>query len=147
MTDQDLVTQARHARDRAYAPYSRFHVGAALLAADGRVFPGCNVENAAYGLCNCAERTAFFTAMAAGVPPRAFSRLAVIGDTPGPIAPCGACRQVMLELGGPELGVVLANLAGAMQVTTAAALLPGAFDAGALGVNEAAGQDAGPGSA
>lgn len=133
MTDQDLIVQARLARDRAYAPYSRFHVGAALLAADGRVFPGCNVENAAYGLCNCAERTAFFTAVAAGVPPRAFSRLVVIGDTPGPIAPCGACRQVMLELGGPELGVVLANLAGAVQVTTAGTLLPGAFDAGALG--------------
>lgn len=142
MTDQDLVTQARHARDRAYAPYSRFHVGAALLAADGRVFLGCNVENAAYGLCNCAERTAFFTAVAAGVPPRAFSRLAVIGDTPGPIAPCGACRQVMLELGGPALGVVLANLAGAVQVTTAGALLPGAFDAGALG--EGAGEGTGP---
>jgi len=147
MTDQDLVTQARQARDRAYAPYSRFHVGAALLAADGRVFLGCNVENAAYGLCNCAERTAFFSAVAAGVPPRAFSRLAVIGDTPGPIAPCGACRQVMLELGGPELGVLLANLAGAVQVTTAGALLPGAFDAGALGVNEGAGQGAGPGGA
>ena len=139
MTDQDLIAQARQARDRAYAPYSRFHVGAALLAADGRVFPGCNVENAAYGLCNCAERTAFFTAVAAGVPPRAFSRLAVIGDTPGPIAPCGACRQVMLELGGPALGVVLANLAGAVQVTTAGALLPGAFDAVALGAGERAG--------
>lgn len=135
-TGQDLIAQARQARDHAYAPYSRFRVGAALQAADGRVFLGCNVENAAYGLCNCAERTAFFVAMAAGVPPRAFSRLAVIGDTPGPIAPCGACRQVMLELGGPGLEVLLANLAGAVQATTAAALLPGAFDAGAMGVGE-----------
>jgi cytidine deaminase len=133
MTDEDLIAQARQARERAYAPYSRFRVGAALLAQDGRVFAGCNVENAAYGLCNCAERTAFFAAVAAGVAPRTFARLAVIGDTPDPIAPCGACRQVMLELGGPALPVVLANLQGRQQLTSAGALLPGAFDAGDLG--------------
>jgi cytidine deaminase len=132
VSDDDLVARAREARERAYAPYSRFRVGAALLADDGRVFGGCNVENAAYGLCNCAERTAFFAAVAAGVPPRRFSRLAVIGDTPGPIAPCGACRQVMLELGGPALVVLLANLQGQRQLTTAGALLPGAFDGQAL---------------
>jgi cytidine deaminase len=140
VTDEQLILAAREARAQAYAPYSRFRVGAALLAGDGRVFAGCNVENASYGLCNCAERTAFFAAVAAGVPPRSFSRLAVIGDTPQPIAPCGACRQVMLELGGPGLVVLLANLHGQWQRTTAAELLPGAFDAGALG------HGAGPGA-
>jgi cytidine deaminase len=127
MTDDDLIAEARQARDAAYAPYSEFFVGAALLTADGRVFHGCNVENASYGLCNCAERTAFFTAIAAGVPVDGFARLAVIGDTPGPISPCGACRQVMFELGGPRLPVLLANLAGARRETTAGELLPDGF--------------------
>jgi cytidine deaminase len=127
MTDDNLIAEARAARDGAYAPYSKFHVGAALLAADGRVFRGCNVENASYGLCNCAERTAFFTAIAAGVPVDGFARLAVIGDTPGPISPCGACRQVMFELGGPQLPVLLVNLAGARRATTAGELLPDGF--------------------
>jgi cytidine deaminase len=123
----ELVAAARAARDRAYAPYSAFRVGAALRTRAGRVFSGCNVENAAYGLCHCAERTAFFTAIAAGEVPRSFTHLAVIADTPGPVAPCGACRQVLIELGGPDLVVVLANLAGHVERTTAAALLPGAF--------------------
>jgi cytidine deaminase len=127
MTDDDLIAEARQARDAAYAPYSEFFVGAALLAADGRVFHGCNVENASYGLCNCAERTAFFTAIAAGVPVDGFARLAVIGDTPSPISPCGACRQVMFELGGPRLPVLLTNLAGARRETTAGELLPDGF--------------------
>jgi len=124
----ELVAAARAARELAYAPYSRFRVGAALLGRDGRVHVGCNVENASYGLCNCAERGAFFNAIAAGAAPRDFVRIAVIGATPGPIAPCGACRQVMHELGGPALEVVLANLDGAVRVTRADALLPEAFD-------------------
>src|SRR5262245_65270563 len=110
--DTALITQALQARERAYAPYSRFRVGAALQTTDGSVYQGCNVENAAYGLCNCAERTACFAALAAGVLVRTFSRIAVIGDTPEPISPCGACRQVLLELGGPDLVVILANLKG-----------------------------------
>jgi cytidine deaminase len=112
---------------RAYAPYSKFKVGAAVRARNGRIFAGCNVENAAYGLCNCAERTALFAAVAAGCKPRTFSHLLVIGDTPTPVAPCGACRQVMLELGGPELVVLQANLKGEWCESTADALLPGAF--------------------
>ena len=130
MTDAQaaaLVDAARAAREQAHAPYSKFRVGAALRTRDGRVFGGCNVENASYGLCNCAERTAFFTAVAAGCRPGDFAALAVIGDTPGPIAPCGACRQVMHELGGPGLVVLLANLNGVVTSTTAAALLPAAF--------------------
>jgi cytidine deaminase len=122
-----LIDEARAARDVAYTPYSRFKVGAALETKDGRVFRGCNVENASYGLCNCAERTAFFSAIAHGYTPGDFAALAVIGDTDGPIAPCGACRQVILELGGNELPVVLANLKGDVMETTAAAQLPNAF--------------------
>ena len=122
-----LVEEARAARDMAYVPYSSFKVGAALECKDGRVFHGCNVENASYGLTNCAERTAFFAAIAAGYKPGDFTALAVIGDTDGPIAPCGACRQVTLELGGNALPVTLANLKGDVFETTAAEQLPNAF--------------------
>nr|WP_314545631.1 cytidine deaminase [uncultured Massilia sp.] len=133
MQYQKLIDEARAARLLAYAPYSNFKVGAALQCKDGRVFRGCNVENAAYGLCNCAERTAFFSAIAAGYQPGDFAALAVIGETEGPIAPCGACRQVVLELGGNELPVVLTNLKGDVMETTAAAQLPNAFGGRDLG--------------
>jgi cytidine deaminase len=127
MTMDQLLERAKIARERAYAPYSRFKVGAALLTRDGNVFDGCNVENASYGLCNCAERTAFFSAIAAGYTRDQFSAIAVIGDTDGPIAPCGACRQVMIELGGPDLTIRLGNLNGAIRDTTAREQLPDAF--------------------
>jgi cytidine deaminase len=106
MKYEKLIDEARAARELAYTPYSKFKVGAALECKDGRIFRGCNVENASYGLCNCAERTAFFSAIAHGYKPGDFTALAVIGETDGPIAPCGACRQVILELGGNELPVV-----------------------------------------
>ncbi|MFC4528013.1 cytidine deaminase [Dyella halodurans] len=122
-----LLTLAREAREQAYAPYSRFLVGAAVMTKDGRRFSGCNVENASYGLCNCAERTALFSAVAAGCRPGDFEALAVIGDTPGPISPCGACRQVMAELCDEDMPVWLGNLHGAVQETTVEALLPGSF--------------------
>ena len=128
-----LIDEARAARELAYAPYSKFKVGAALECKDGRVFRGCNVENASYGLCNCAERTALFSAIASGYQPGDFAALAVIGQTDGPIAPCGACRQVILELGGNELPVVLTNLSGDVFETTAAAQLPNAFGGRDLG--------------
>lgn len=127
MTMDELLERAKYARERAYAPYSRFKVGAALLTKDGSVFDGCNVENASYGLCNCAERTAFFSAVAAGYTRDQFAALAVIGDTDGPIAPCGACRQVIIELGGPELTIRLGNLNGVIRDTTAREQLPDAF--------------------
>jgi cytidine deaminase len=127
MKYQALIQEAITARQKAYAPYSKFQVGAALQTKDGRVFHGCNVENASYGLCNCAERTALFSAIAAGCRPNDFATLAVVGDTDGPIAPCGACRQVIIELGGPELAVVLTNLKGEIKETTAGAQLPDAF--------------------
>jgi cytidine deaminase len=127
MNHEQLIAEAKLARERAYAPYSKFQVGAALLCRDGKVFHGCNVENASYGLCNCAERTALFSAIAAGYRPQDFVALAVTGDTEGPIAPCGACRQVIIELGGPELEVILTNLQGAVMHTTAGEQLPNAF--------------------
>jgi cytidine deaminase len=126
-TFDDLLALARSAREQAYAPYSHFQVGAALLTRDGRQFRGCNVENAAYGLCNCAERTALFSAIAAGCQPGDFAALAVIADTSSPVSPCGACRQVMSELCNDTMPVLLTNLHGDVQETTVAALLPGSF--------------------
>lgn len=123
----DLMSLARSARELAYAPYSRFLVGAAVLTRDGRQFSGCNVENAAYGLCNCAERTALFSAIAAGCQRGDFLALAVIADTPNPVSPCGACRQVMSELCHDAMPVLLGNLRGDTEQTSVAALLPGSF--------------------
>ncbi|CAM0997956.1 cytidine deaminase [Rhodanobacter sp. Root179] len=122
-----LLTLARAARAQAYAPYSNFQVGAAVLTRDGRQFSGCNVENAAYGLCNCAERTALFSAIAAGCQRGDFLALAVIADTPNPVSPCGACRQVMSELCHDAMPVLLGNLHGDTEQTSVAALLPGSF--------------------
>src|SRR5690349_8908373 len=119
-----LVAQAAAARERAYCPYSGFAVGAAALTASGRVFPGCNVENAAYPAAICAERAALLGAYAAGE--REIVALAVIADTAGPVSPCGTCRQVIHEL-APRSTVVLANTRGDMHLTTPQELLPGGF--------------------
>jgi len=123
----ELAAMAEKAMKRAYAPYSRFRVGCALLAADGSIHLGCNVENAAYGPTICAERTALFRAIADGHAPGSFRALAVIGDTGEPIAPCGTCRQVMVELCPPDMPVILCSTNGRRRVTTVGELLPGAF--------------------
>jgi cytidine deaminase len=123
---QELIAAAIQARERAYAPYSHFPVGAALRTHDGMLVQGCNVENASYGLSNCAERTALFKAISEGYPPP-FQGMAVVADTKNPVSPCGACRQVLAELGSPDMKVWLANLQGEIQETTVAELLPGAF--------------------
>ena len=127
-----LIEQARKARAKAYAPYSHFQVGAALVARDGKIYHGCNIENASYGLTNCAERTAFYSALADGQKPGNFTQLAIVGETDAPIAPCGACRQVIFELGGPKLEVILANMDNLVEITTPAQLLPGAFSSSDL---------------
>ena len=104
MTDQELIRRALLARERAYTPYSHFQVGAALLTRTGTVYPGCNIENAAYTPTNCAERTAFFSAVAQGE--RDFAAIAIVGGPQGGAldytAPCGVCRQVMMEFCDPD---------------------------------------------
>lgn len=119
-----LVAAARAARRRAYAPYSRFQVGAALLAG-GRVFTGCNVENASYGLTVCAERNAVGAMAGAGL--RRVEAVAVASATVPPTPPCGMCLQVLAEFAGPDLPVILAGSRGARVETTLGALLPQAF--------------------
>lgn len=120
-----LIEEAKKARDKAYVPYSKFQVGAALLTEDGKVYHGCNIENAAYSMCNCAERTAIFSAFAQG--DRNFKGLAVIADTDRPVSPCGACRQVISELCPKDMKVTLTNLKGDTLELTVEDLLPGAF--------------------
>ncbi len=127
-TEDVLVAAAGAARANAYAPYSGFAVGAAVVSADGQVFSGCNVENASYGLTVCAERHAVAAAVAAGA--RDLRGLAVVTPVSPPAPPCGACRQVLAEFG--EMDVVLANPGGERGRTTLGALLPHAFGAGAL---------------
>lgn len=131
-----LLSRAVEARDHAYAPYSRFRVGSAVITTAGRVYAGCNVENAAYGLSNCAERTALFQAVADGCRPADFAALAVVADSPQPVAPCGACRQVLAELCAPDMPVIMGNLAGARRVVTVQELLPGAFSEADLGMQD-----------
>jgi cytidine deaminase len=127
----DLVAAAIAARDNAHAPYSKFRVGAALATNDGRVFHGCNVENATYGLTVCAERVAVFTAIAAGVKPRQFTAIAVCADTDHLTPPCGACRQILWEFCG-DIPVTLSNLQGRQETLQLAALFPKGFDDASL---------------
>ncbi len=118
----DLVAAATAVRARAYAPYSRFSVGAALRARDGMIYAGCNVENASYGLTICAERNAVAQAVAMGA--REFDAVAVA--TENGVTPCGACRQVLAEF-NPQMAVILVDAAGNQRVYSLADLLPGAF--------------------
>lgn len=121
----ELVEEARAARERAYAPYSNFRVGAALLTASGQVFRGGNVENASYGGCICAERSAGVAAVAAGE--MNWLELAVVADTERPTTPCGICRQFLAEF-APNMKVVIANRERVFFTCTVAELLPHAFD-------------------
>lgn len=125
MIDWDrLISEAQKARDLAYAPYSDFKVGAALLCADGTIIVGCNVENVSFGLTNCAERTALFAAVAQGK--RDFLAMAICADTAKVIVPCGACRQVMIEL-APHMELMLVGKEK-KHLTTVEELLPYSFD-------------------
>lgn len=124
-----LEKAARAAAGKAYAPYSRFPVGAAVVGSSGRVYSGCNVENASFGLCNCAERTAIFSAVAAGE--TAVVAVVVYTPTPLPTAPCGACRQVINEFGPDALVISVCDSKNRID-TRLSALLPGAFGPGDL---------------
>ncbi|CAM4119720.1 cytidine deaminase [Veillonella atypica] len=120
---QKLMDCAIKARENAYSPYSHFAVGAALLCEDSTLYEGCNIENASYGLTNCAERTAIFKAVSEGH--IKFKALAVVADTEGPCAPCGACRQVMAEFKIPL--IIMGNLMGNIKIVTMEELLPFSF--------------------
>ena len=125
MEKGQLIKEAITAREQAYVPYSKFKVGAALITKSGKVYHGCNIENAAYSMTNCAERTAMFKAVSEG--DKDFAAIAVVADTKGAVSPCGACRQVIAEFCEPDMPVYLTNLQGDVQETTVSELLPGAF--------------------
>lgn len=133
MTNAELLMEAEEARKRAYAPYSEFKVGAALETKNGTIYHGCNIENAAYGPANCAERTAFFRAVYEGE--REFTKIAIVGgktteDIKKPCAPCGVCRQVMMEFCDPEsFKIILADGNGGEVEYTLKELLPLGFGA------------------
>jgi len=123
------LKDAAHAvRDNAHAPYSNFKVGAAIRTASGEIFAGCNVENVAYPEGTCAEAGAIAAMVAAGE--REIAEVYVVAGSPTPVPPCGGCRQKLAEFAGGDVVVTMATTAGAEEVTTVGALLPGAFDAG-----------------
>lgn len=119
-----LLEHAKEARKRAYVPYSGFQVGAALLTKNGKIYEGCNIENASYGLSNCAERTAIFKAISEGE--TEIEAIAVVAESGQPVPPCGACRQVISEF-NPKMRVILGNMKDDVAEYTIDELLPGAF--------------------
>ena len=123
MEDQELIELARKAREFSYSPYSKFKVGAALITHEGKVYSGCNIENASFGITNCAERTAIFKAVSEGA--REIDTIAIIADSDGPCSPCGACRQAMAEFKVKR--VIMANLKGEVKAVSLAELLPYSF--------------------
>ncbi|HGG0584368.1 MULTISPECIES: cytidine deaminase [Bacillus] len=125
MDKKKYIEEANKMLSKAYIPYSKFPVGAALVTKEGKIYTGCNIENASYGLCNCAERTAIFKAVSEGE--RDFSYLVITGETDGSISPCGACRQVIAEFCDPKMPVLLTNVKGDEKEVTVEQLLPGAF--------------------
>ena len=136
---QSLIRQAFAARRFAYTPYSHFQVGAALLAQNGKVYTGCNIENAGYTPTNCAERTALFKAVSEGE--RQFSAIAIVGSMQGTVntlvtGPCGVCRQALYEFGGPALTVIMAKTEDDYIVTTLGELLPYGFGPANLATDE-----------
>jgi cytidine deaminase len=126
ITYKTLLKQAQKAQKHSHSPYSRFRVGAALLARSGRVYGGCNIENSSYGLTMCAERTALFKAISEGE--REFLAIALATDEKGFTSPCGACRQVIMDLAG-DIDVIMSNGAGEMKILRMNNLLPHPFGA------------------
>ncbi|TLX97006.1 MAG: cytidine deaminase [Thaumarchaeota archaeon] len=128
--EEELIRRAREARSKAYSPYSRVKIGAAVLARDGSIYAGCNIENSSYGLSNCAERTAIFKAVSEGR--RELVSISIVGDSEDFTRPCGACRQVMVQF-NPRLRIIRVGLDdGYRSETTAEKLLPEAFNPSSL---------------
>lgn len=126
MNKNSLLEKAKKIREKSYSPYSKFPVGAALLTSSGKVFTGCNIENAAFPVSCCAERVAIFSAIAAGE--TEFKEMAVVGDTNRPVPPCGSCRQVMSEFFDAKTNIHLANLKDDVKTITMEELLPFSFE-------------------
>ena len=124
-TPEKLIEAAKRVRENAFAPYSNFKVGAAIATKSGKIFTGCNIENASYGLTICAERVAIFKAISEGE--TEFTQIAVVADTPELTPPCGACRQIIWEFCG-DVPVIFANLEGVTETVQMKELLPRAFD-------------------
>jgi len=122
---EKLFKEAKKAREKAYTPYSKFKVGAAVLTTDGKIFTGCNIENASFGLTVCAERVAILKAISEGS--YKFEAMAIIGDTKRPCSPCGACRQVISEF-GEDIKIAMSNLKGDVKIKKISELLPEAFN-------------------
>lgn len=120
---ESLIRAAKEVREKAYSPYSNFKVGAAVVTPGGKIYSGCNIENASYGLTNCAERTAIYKAISEGE--HTFVALAVVADTTEPVAPCGACRQVIAEFGIKQ--IILGNIKGHTKILSLEEVLPYAF--------------------
>jgi cytidine deaminase len=125
MERKELVKLAIDAREKAYVPYSKFKVGAAIEMEDGTVFTGCNIENASYGATNCAERTAIFKAVSEGH--SIIKKIAIVGDMATYTAPCGICRQVIAEFAAKDIEIILIKNEDEYQVKTLEEILPGAF--------------------
>ncbi len=132
MDKNELVAEAIKARENAFTPYSHFKVGAALLTKDGKIYHGSNMESASYGLTLCAERNCLFGAYAHGVRKDDIVAFAVVGDTDGPISPCGACRQIIAEYLNRDVPVYLANLKGDISEYKIEELIPYFFDGSEL---------------
>jgi cytidine deaminase len=125
MSQNELLNAAKEVWERAYVPYSKFRVGAAIKTKSGKVYKGCNIENAAYPVSCCAERVAIFKAVSEGE--RDFVGLAVVADTDRPVPPCGSCRQVISEFCDPKMEVQIANMKGDIKIMTVEELLPFSF--------------------
>ena len=130
ISDDELIEQAKQARQEAHAPFSNFQVGAAIMTSDGRVYTGCNIEQSVYSLTMCAERVAIFKAVSEGA--REFVKVAVVADFETVTPPCGCCRQSLWEFAGPGTKIILANLAGEVRRFDIEELLPLPFDASFL---------------
>ena len=124
MSDEELMEEAKKVRDNAYAPYSRFRVGAAILCKDGKIYTGANVENSSYGLTVCAERVALYCGLSQGE--RDFVKLALVAEREDPATPCGACCQVLSEF-NPDMEIICANLEGVTKKFNLKGLLPSSF--------------------